>query len=343
MCAERRIVLAGNIRPRNFQLGENYFDRRFRRDSRTRLELRESAAGSNPHRAVGFLGERVQIAIVPCQSVAGIEVAPARPVPHVDAPLRPRPHVPRGVEFEKINQSVAALPLHSFFDRQPIPLQMNPVDPTPEPVPHPHFSVGARTQRQHLAIAQHIVARKIFPVPVRKCKEPVRASRPHRSIAALSDGPDLPRRQLFHARKLLIRRRRQKKSGIGRSPKSLLAIESQRVCRFPEKTLRFAKPLHRSGSWMKSARPMRLGADPQIRVLTLNARRGAHSMHRKPIQPRNFRPSDSSVRAHPAQQPTLSTHPNCPVGLRLNLIHNVAGQPARRRITLPLQISAPLR
>ena len=87
------------------------------RTVRTGLETRESAACSNPDGAVGLLGESVQIAIIPRQTVPGIVVAPARAIPHVNAPLCPHPHAPRCIEVQEIYESVAAASLDAFLDR----------------------------------------------------------------------------------------------------------------------------------------------------------------------------------------------------------------------------------
>src|ERR1035438_6290760 len=95
MNAEGWVALPGNLRPSHDQLRENDLGRRFGRAVRTRLETRESTAGPDPDCAIGLLGERVQIAVVPRQTVPGIVVAPAGTIPSVHAPLCPHPQPPQ--------------------------------------------------------------------------------------------------------------------------------------------------------------------------------------------------------------------------------------------------------
>ncbi len=103
MNPEGRVALPGNIGPSHDNLGENDLGRSFGCAVRTRFETRESTTGSDPDCAIGLLGERVQVAVIPRQTVPSIVVAPARTIPSVQAPLCPYPQAPRCIEFQEIH------------------------------------------------------------------------------------------------------------------------------------------------------------------------------------------------------------------------------------------------
>src|SRR5271169_4974418 len=146
MYAERGIALSGNIRPAHHQLAEYNFDRLFGCNTLSRLEFRESPAGSDPDGAVSLLSEPVKIAVVPGQTVVRIVVAPAGTIPHIHAALRACPQLSRRVEFQKIHQSIAARSLHAFFNCQSFRLQMHSVNAASETIPDPHLPVTTSSQ-----------------------------------------------------------------------------------------------------------------------------------------------------------------------------------------------------
>ena len=89
MNPEGGVALPGNICLSHDNLGENDLGQCFGRGVRTRLETRKSTACSDPDCAIGLLGERVQVAVIPRQTVPSIVVGPAGAIPSVQAPLCP--------------------------------------------------------------------------------------------------------------------------------------------------------------------------------------------------------------------------------------------------------------
>src|SRR5208282_3143218 len=153
MNAKGWVALPGNIRPSHDQLRENNLGRCYGRALRTRLETRESAAGSDPDCAIGLLGERVQVAVVPRQTVPGIVVAPAGTIPLIHALLCSHPQPPRGIEFQEIHESVTAKSLDAFLDSDTVRLRMDKVDTAPVAITDPQGAIRPGTQRKHFLIA----------------------------------------------------------------------------------------------------------------------------------------------------------------------------------------------
>src|ERR1035438_7173430 len=88
---------------------------------------------------------------------------------------------------------------------------------------------------------------------------------------------------------------------------------------------------------MNAGGATRFSTDPYIPA-------GSHlkTMHRETNQSRNFLPQDAGLPACPAKQPSFGGGPERPVGPRQDLVHNTAGQPACRRVTLPFPVPPPL-
>src|SRR5580700_1040432 len=153
MNAEGWVALPGNVRPSHNKFRENHFGRCFGRMVRTRGETRKSTACSDPDCAIGLLGECVQVAVVPRQTVPGIVVAPAGAIPRIHTPLRPHPQPARCIEFQKIYESVAAKSLHGFLDSYAVRLGVDPVDTAPVAITGPHSAIRTGSQRKHFLIA----------------------------------------------------------------------------------------------------------------------------------------------------------------------------------------------
>src|ERR1035438_7704184 len=103
-----------------------------------RLVTRQSAAGSDPDGAIRLFGKRVQVAVVPCQPVAHVEVAPAGAFQHIHALFRPHPQPSRLVEIEKVNEPVASGPLNAPLDGHAARLEVNAVDSAPITIANPN-------------------------------------------------------------------------------------------------------------------------------------------------------------------------------------------------------------
>src|ERR1019366_1532767 len=121
---------------------------------------------------------------------ARIVVGPVGPVPHVHAPLCPRPETPRGIEFQKINNSIGAGSLNRFLYLHHTGHQADTVDTAPMAITDPHFAIRASPERNNFLIAQTIGARIILPTSGHIPKKPVGTSGPHRAICSFCNRPE---------------------------------------------------------------------------------------------------------------------------------------------------------
>ena len=146
MNAEGWVALPGNVRPSHNKFRKNHFGRCFGRTVRTRRETRKSTACSDPDGAIGLLGECVQVAVVPRQTVPGIVVAPAGTIPRIHTPLCPHPQPARCIEFQKLYESVAAMSLDGFLDSYAARLRMDTVDTASVAITDPDGAIRTGTQ-----------------------------------------------------------------------------------------------------------------------------------------------------------------------------------------------------
>src|SRR5208282_3956490 len=143
MNIEGWVALPGNISRSHDNLRENDLGRCFGREVRTRIEMRESTARPDPDRAISLRGERVQVAIVPRQTVPSVIMAPVGTIPCIHAPLCPCPKATRCIELQEIYESVGATSLDALLDRYAARLRMDTVDTAPVAVTDPHSAIHA--------------------------------------------------------------------------------------------------------------------------------------------------------------------------------------------------------
>src|SRR5579863_559735 len=150
----------------------------------------KSAAGPDPDRAVRLGCKGVQVAVVPCESVSGIVMAPARSVPDVHTMFGACPKPTRGIEFQEVYESVGTVPLDAFFNGYTAVPVTNPVDAAAKTITDPDFSVWRRREGHHFPVTETICRCEVRPVSGSVPEQSAVAAGPDRAVGCLDEAPE---------------------------------------------------------------------------------------------------------------------------------------------------------